>query len=56
MIVILKPSIDNVTITPNPVAANTPYLLTVTVTEVEVELEPIIIYCGTFYAGEEEIL
>lgn len=56
MAVILKPNIDEVTITPNPVNTNTPYILAVAVSEVEIEIQPIIIYCGTFAVGEEEIL
>jgi hypothetical protein len=50
---ILKPSIDSVTITPNPVTINTSYLIAISVSEVEVILESILIYCGAFYCGED---
>lgn len=53
--VLLVPEIQQATITPNPVNANTAYLLTIKVTEIEKILEPIIRYCGTFYCGEEDI-
>ncbi len=52
MTVLLKPDIQSVAITPNPVSANTSFLMSVKVTEIEIILEPIIIYCGTFYCGE----
>lgn len=50
---ILKPSISNITITPNPVNANTSFLIAISVSEIEVALEPTILYCGTFNCGEE---
>lgn len=50
---LLKPQIDTAAITPNPVDQNKPYLIQITVTEIEVILEPAIIYCGAFYCGEE---
>lgn len=52
---IKKPAIQSVSIAPNPVDANTQYLLAVVVTEIDVEIEPVIIYCGTFMCGEEAI-
>ena len=53
MSTVLKPSINSVTITPNPVNANTAFLIAVSVSEVEVTLEPILIYCGTFHCNED---
>lgn len=53
---LLIPQIDSVTMTPNPVNANTSYLIAIAVSEIEQILEPILIYSGTFYAGETEIL
>lgn len=53
---LLVPQVDTVSIAPNPVNANTSYLLSILVTEIEQILEPILIYSGTFYAGETEIL
>lgn len=52
----LEPRIDNVSISPNPVNANTSYFIAVLVSEVEIILEPITIYSGTFCAGQEVIL
>ena len=53
---LLVPQIDSVSIGPNPVNANTSYLIAITVSEIEQILEPIIIYSGTFYSGEEVII
>lgn len=53
MSTILKPSINSITITPNPVNANTSFHIAISVSEVEVTLEPILIYCGTFICGED---
>lgn len=53
---LLVPQIDAVSITSNPVNANTSYLLAITVSEIELILEPITIYSGTFHSGETEIL
>ncbi len=53
---ILVPEITSVAITPNPVNANTSFLIAISVTEIEQILEPIIIYSGTFYSGEEVII
>lgn len=50
---LLKPQIDNANITPNPVDQNSPYLIAISVSEIEVILEPTIIYCGSFYCGED---
>lgn len=50
---LLKPQIDNAIIAPNPVDQNSPYLIQVSVSEIEVILEPTIIYCGSFYCGED---
>jgi hypothetical protein len=50
---ILKPQINSVTITPNPVNANTAFFIAISVSEVEVVLEPILIYSGTFACGED---
>ena len=49
------PEIQQAQITPNPVNANSAYVLAVKVVEIEKVLEPIIRYCGTFYCGEEGI-
>lgn len=53
---LLVPEIISVTITPNPVNQNTEFLLAIAVTEIEQILEPILIYSGTFYSGEEVII
>lgn len=53
---LLVPHIDSVSIAPNPVNANTSFFISITVSEIEQLIEPIIIYSGTFYAGQEEIL
>ncbi len=53
---LLVPEITSVVITPNPVDQNTAFLIAIAVTEIEKELEPILIYSGTFYSGEEVIL
>lgn len=53
---LLVPKVDTVSIVPNPVIANTSFLIAIAVSEIEQILEPIIIYSGTFYAGETEIL
>lgn len=53
MTTLLKPSIDGAAITPNPVNQNAAFLIAVSVSEIEVILEPIIVYCGTFYCGED---
>lgn len=53
---LLVPQVDTVTIVPNPVNANTSFFIAISVSEIEQILEPILIYSGTFYAGETEIL
>lgn len=53
---LLVPKVDSVSISPNPVNANTSYLIAILVSEIEQILEPKIIYSGTFYSGEEVIL
>lgn len=53
--ILLVPSVYLATISPNPVQANTAYLIAVTVTEIELIIELKIRYCGTFLCGEEEI-
>lgn len=53
MATLLKPSIDNATITPNPVNQNTAFLIAISASEIEIILEPIVIYCGSFYCGED---
>lgn len=53
---LLVPQIDVVSIVPNPVNANTSFLLAIAVSEIEQILEPILIYSGTFYSGEEVII
>lgn len=52
---ILVPDIQAATITPNPVNANTAYLISVLVAEIQKILEPTVLYCGTFSCGEEGI-
>jgi hypothetical protein len=49
---LLIPSIDTVDISPNPVNHNASFFIAISVSEIETILEPIIIYCGTFYCGE----
>lgn len=53
--ILIIPSILTSNLTPNPVSANTSYLIAVTVTETELILEPILRHCGTIICGEEEI-
>lgn len=53
---LLVPQVDTVSITPNPVNANTSFLIAISVSEIEQILEPILIYSGTFYSGEEVII
>ena len=53
MSTILIPNIDSVSITPNPVNANASFLISVSVSEIEIALESILIYPGTFYCGED---
>lgn len=55
MITLLKPKINNVVIDPNPVDQNKQFLIQVSVSEIEIILEPTVIYCGTFYCGEDVI-
>lgn len=50
---LLKPQIDTATLTPNPVEQNKSFLIEVSVSEIEIVLEPTVIYCGTFYCGED---
>lgn len=52
---LLKPHVQTVEISPNPVSANTAYSLWVAVVEIEITITPTIRYCGTFYCGEEDI-
>lgn len=49
---ILKPNISSVMITPNPVSTNTSFLIAISVSEMEISIEPSIKYCGTFKCGE----
>lgn len=53
MSTILKPNIDSIIINPNPVSINTSYVISISVSEIQVTIEPIVIYCGTFYCGED---
>lgn len=53
--ILLVPVIQTASIAPNPVTANTGYLLSVMVTEIELVIQPIIRYCGTFRCGEEGV-
>ncbi|MBU3208682.1 hypothetical protein KPL28_03400 [Clostridium algidicarnis] len=50
---LLKPNINSITITPNPINANTGFSIAISVSEIEVVLEPTILYCGTFSCGDE---
>lgn len=52
---LLVPVIQSASLVPNPVNANTAYLMAVTVTEIELIIEPIVRYCGTIICGEEGI-
>lgn len=49
---ILMPSIDQISITPNPAIQNSNIKISVLVTEVQVKLTPEIKYSGEFYSGE----
>lgn len=46
------PRIDSVSITPNPVDFNAKFLLSVSVSEETITLEPYYYYSGDLYAGE----
>lgn len=46
------PRVDSASITPNPVSFNTKFLLSVSVSEETVTLEPYFYYSGDLYAGE----
>jgi hypothetical protein len=48
-----KPKVDAATIAPNPVDQNKQFLIQISVSEIEIILEPTVIYCGTFYCGED---
>lgn len=49
---ILMPNIDDISLIPNPVAQNSEFQISITVSEITVELTPEIRYSGEFYAGE----
>ncbi|MEG0133412.1 MAG: hypothetical protein RR891_07670 [Clostridium sp.] len=53
---ILVPKINAATITPNPINANTTFLISINISEVEQILEPSISYCGTISASEQIII
>lgn len=53
--VLLKPAIQSASISPNPATINTAFMIAVVVTEIEITLEPVPRYCGTFFCGEEGI-
>ena len=53
--ILMVPVVQTAAMSPNPVNANTAYLIAVTVTEIELIIEPIIRYCGTIICGEEGI-
>lgn len=53
--VIYVPEVQAASIVPNPVNANTAFVLAVLVAEIQKVLEPTIFYCGTFVCGEEGI-
>ncbi len=53
--VLIVPVIQSAAIAPNPVNANTAYLISVAVTEIELLIEPIVRYCGAIICGEEGI-
>ena len=46
------PRVDSAAITPNPVDFNTKFVLSVSVSEETVTLEPYYYYSGEIYAGE----
>ena len=46
------PRVDSATITPNPVDFNTQFMISVSVIEETVTLEPYYYYSGEIYAGE----
>lgn len=50
---ILVPSIDSVTITPNPVNQNSNFLIAVSVSEFYQEIPSVVVYTGTRNAGSE---
>ncbi len=49
------PNITSVSITPNPVSANTSFLIAIAVIEFEYTIDPIVYYSGCFNCGEEPI-
>lgn len=48
----LQPSIDAAVMTPNPVSINQMLRLAITVSEIEIILQPVYYYAGEIYAGE----
>lgn len=52
--IINVPEIQAVSITPNPTIINEEILIEVVVSEKKVELQPVSLPAGTFYAGEED--
>lgn len=54
--ILLVPQINSASISPNPVNANTSFLIAISVSEIEEVLEPMIFFSGTFYAGQEVVL
>lgn len=49
---VLMPSIDEISLAPNPVNQNSSVMVSISVSEITVELTPEIRYAGEFFAGE----
>lgn len=52
---IKTPSVDNVSLTPNPVNQNTAFIVSIVAAEIEMFIPPKFIYCGTFSSGLEAV-
>lgn len=50
---IKTPSVESVSLTPNPVTQNTSFILSVIASDIEIFIPPKIIHCGTFSCGQE---
>lgn len=52
---IKTPSVENVSLTPNPVNQNSSFLVSVIAAEIEIFIPPKFTFCGTFSCGQESL-
>ncbi|WP_438312210.1 hypothetical protein [Sporosarcina sp. FA9] len=50
---IKTPSVESISLTPNPVNQNAAFIVSVVAAEIEIFLPPKFVYCGTFSSGQE---